>query len=126
MVSRLLLLVANRATRTLGYGFTTVLLGIYLKLLGGGDVAIVVSLGISLATGAALNVLVGLYGDRFGRRNAMALFGLLIAAAEAILALSPGLTIALVALALGSTSPTGTEVGPFLRARLRRSATGVQ
>jgi len=73
-----------------------------------------VSLGISLVTGAGLNVLVGIYGDRFGRRNAMALFGLLMAAAGAILALSPGFSVALVALALGSISPTGTEVSPFL------------
>jgi MFS family permease len=100
--------------RTFGYGFTGVLLGIYLFLLGGGPEAVVASLGISLAAGAALNVLVGLYGDRFGRRRAMALFGLLMASAGLVLAAAPSFPVALGALALGATSPTGTEVSPFL------------
>lgn len=114
MPSPLALLIANRAVRTFGYGFVGVLLGIYLKLLGGGDAAVVASLGISLVAGAGLNVLVGLYGDRFGRRNAMTVFGMLMAAAGAVLALAPSFSVALVALVLGATSPTGTEVSPFL------------
>ena len=61
-----------------------------------------------------MNVLVGVYADRFGRRRAMALFGVLMAAAGTILALTPNFPIALLALALGATSPTGTEVSPFL------------
>ncbi|HKZ89465.1 MAG TPA: MFS transporter [Thermoplasmata archaeon] len=104
----------NRAVRTFGYGFTGVLLGIYLFFLGGGPEAVVASLGISLATGAGLNVLVGLYADRFGRRRAMVLFGLLMAAAGLFLGLAPNFPMAVGALALGATSPTGTEVSPFL------------
>src|SRR5207247_6057977 len=58
--------------------------------------------------------LVGYYGDRFGRRNAMVAFGLLMTVAGAILAAAPSFPVALLALALGATSPTGTEVSPFL------------
>ncbi len=65
-------------------------------------------------TGAALNVLVGVFGDRFGRRRAMALFGLLMTASGVLLAAAPSFPYALAALALGATSPTGTEVSPFL------------
>ena len=90
------------------------MLGIYLRFLGGGEAVVVASLGLSLVSGAALNVLVGVYGDRFGRRRAMALFGLMMTLAGTILALTPSFPIALVALALGATSPTGTEVSPFL------------
>lgn len=90
------------------------LLGIYLTLLGGGPELVVAALGVSLITGAGLNMLVGKYGDRFGRRNAMAAFGLLMVAAGGILAAAPSFPVALAALALGATSPTGTEVGPFL------------
>jgi len=92
----------------------SVLLAIYLKLLGGDAVTVVASLGISLATGAALNILVGYFGDRFGRRRAMALFGLLMTASGVLLAVAPSFPYALAALALGATSPTGTEVSPFL------------
>ena len=92
----------------------SVLLGIYLTLLGGSPAIVVASLGISLVTGAALNILVGVFGDRFGRRRAMALFGLLMIASGVLLAAAPSFPYALGALALGATSPTGTEVSPFL------------
>ena len=114
MASAIAILIANRALRTFGYGFVTVLTGIYLKLLGGGDAAVVAALGISLLSGAGMNALVAYYGDRFGRRRAMVVFGLLMALAGGILASAPGFAIALAALALGTTSPTGTEVSPFL------------
>ena len=114
MPAPLTILIANRATRTFGYGFVAVLLGIYLRFLGGDDAIIVASLGISLASGAALNILVGYFGDRFGRRHAMAGFGALMAASGGLLAVAPRFTVALVALLLGATSPTGTEVSPFL------------
>lgn len=71
-------------------------------------------LGISLVAGAALNILVGYYGDRFGRRRAMSAFGLTMAAAGLVLAVAPNFAIALVALIFGAMSPTGTEVSPFL------------
>ena len=72
------------------------------------------SLGISLVSGAVLNILVGYFGDRFGRRRAMAAFGLMMTAAGGLLAVAPSFPFALAALLLGATSPTGTEVSPFL------------
>src|SRR3990172_6122493 len=112
--SPLALLTANRAIRTFGYGFTSVLLGLYLRFLGGDAAVVVAALGLSLASGAALNVLVGYYGDRFGRRRVMVVMGLLMAVAGIGLASAPTFAIALLALATGAISPTGTEVGPFL------------
>lgn len=108
------LVVINRSLRTFGYGFVSVLLGIYLSLLGGSDAQVIVALGVSLASGAALNILVGRYGDRYGRRRAFVLFGLAMTASGLVLGLAPGFGIAVLALLLGSVSPTGTEVGPFL------------
>lgn len=108
------MLIANRATRTFGYGFTAVVLAIYLALLGGSEAVVIAALSISLLSGAALNVLVSHYGDRFGRRKAMLVFGLLMAAAGCILAVAPNFPVALAALFLGAASPTGTEVSPFL------------
>ena len=79
-------MIANRATLTFGYGFVSVLLGIYLTLLGGSPAIVVASLGISLMTGAVLNILVGFFGDRFGRRRVMALFGRTMTASGVLLA----------------------------------------
>jgi len=104
----------NRATRTFGYGFIAVVLAIYLTLLGGSEAVVIATLGISLLSGAALNVLVSHYGDRFGRRKAMIAFGLLMTVAGTILAAAPSFPVALIALFLGAASPTGTEVSPFL------------
>jgi predicted MFS family arabinose efflux permease len=106
--------VANRALRTFGYGLTSVVLLIYLALLGAPPVALGLAVALSLGSGAALNVLVVYFGDRFGRRRAMAVFGGLMAVAGAVLAVAPNYGVAMVGLALGAVSPTGTEVGPFL------------
>jgi MFS family permease len=65
-------------------------------------------------SGAALNVVVGYYGDRFGRRRAMIVFGLLMSVAGLLLAVAPTLPFAIAGLAFGAVSPTGTEVSPFL------------
>jgi MFS family permease len=108
------LLLANRAVRTFGYGLTSVVIGLYLLELGAGPTVVLLALGLSLASGATLNVLVGYYGDRFGRRRAMVLFGLLMGTSGAVLALAPTFSYALVGLALGAISPSGSEVGPFL------------
>jgi predicted MFS family arabinose efflux permease len=59
-------------------------------------------------------VLVGYFGDRFGRRRAMVAFGLTMSLAGLILAVAPSFHIALIALFFGAMSPTGTEVSPFL------------
>ncbi len=114
LVSVLGLLVANRATRTFGYGFLAVILGIYLHLLGTAPALVVAAFGIALASAAALNIVVGYYGDRFGRRRAMVLFGLLMTLAGLILAVASSFPMALIGLAFGAVSPTGTEVSPFL------------
>lgn len=108
------MLIANRATRTFGYGFIAVVLAIYLMLLGGSQATVIATLGISLLSGAAWNIVVSHYGDRFGRRKAMVAFGLLMSTAGIILAVAPSFPVALVALFLGAASPTGTEVSPFL------------
>jgi len=91
-----------------------VVLAIYLALLGGSQAVVIATLSISLISGAGLNVLVGYYGDRFGRRKAMVAFGILMAVAGIVLALAPSFSVALIALFLGTASPTGTEVSPFL------------
>jgi MFS family permease len=91
-----------------------VVLGLYLADLGASPALVVVAFGISLVSGAALNVLVGYYGDRFGRRRAMIVFGLLMSAAGILLAVAPTMGFAIAGLAFGAVSPTGTEVSPFL------------
>jgi MFS family permease len=105
---------ANRSLRTFGYGLTSVVLLIYLGLLGAPPFALGLALALALVSGAALNALVARLGDRFGRRRAMVLFGLLMAVAGALLAAAPTYSVAFVGLALGAVSPTGTEIGPFL------------
>jgi MFS family permease len=93
---------------------TSVVLGLYLVGLGASPAEALLALGLSLAAGALLNVLVGRHGDRFGRRRALSLFGLLLAASGGVLALAPTLPVALAGLALGALSPSGSEVGPAL------------
>lgn len=105
---------ANRGTRTFGYGFLAVILGVYLEGLGGSAAFVVLAFGISLVSAAALNILVAYFGDRFGRRKAMIVFGLLMTLAGIILGVAPNFLAAMAGLIFGAVSPTGTEVSPFL------------
>jgi MFS family permease len=82
--------------------------------LGATPVLVILAFGVSLVSGAALNVLVGAFGDRFGRRRAMIAFGILMSLSGIVLAAAPSVGLAIAGLAFGGVSPTGTEVSPFL------------
>lgn len=114
MPSAFRLLLLNKAVRAFGYGFVSVVIGIYLSLLGAGAAGAVAALGVSLISGAALNIFIGSAGDRFGRRRAMALFGIFMAVGGILVAIATSPEIAMIGLLVGALSPTGSEIGPYL------------
>ncbi len=107
-------LVAARVVRSFGYGFLAVALGSYLKDAGYTGVEVGLVLTIALASAAAASILVGLRADAFGRRRVLMVFAALMAVAGGLLLLGPSLPIVAIAVAVGTVSPTGGEVGPFL------------
>ncbi len=113
------LLLLSRTFRAYGYGFVAILLGLYLGNqppagLGLPAWQVGLFLTATLASSAALSAIVGLQGDRLGRRLVLKASALAMALAGALFALSTDIYILLLAAILGTISPTGGEVGPFL------------
>lgn len=86
----------------------------YFQLVGADGALTGVLLGVALLSGAALNVTLSKYADRFGRRRFLALAGLLMFASGLVLVLTRSIEGALAAALLGALTPTAMEVGPFL------------
>lgn len=107
-------IIAARATRSFGYGFLAVVLGVYLRLRGFDATVIGIVFGVMLAAGAGLTVVARVLERRLGRRTQLLLFGGLMAIAGVLLWASTSAVVIAIAAALGVVSPTGTEVGPFL------------
>ncbi len=108
------LLFATAAIRSFGYGFLAVLLGPYLAAVGLDVATIGAIFTAALAGGALMTVLLAGAADRAGRRRVLALGATLMAGAGMAFALT-GNPLALgLAAVLGTISPSGKEVGPFL------------
>lgn len=107
-------LLLARAVRGVGYGFLSVVLAIYLKLLGFDEFGIGVILTATLASSVAITALTSFLERRIGRRRLLISFALLMSAAGSIFALSTSYIALLFAALIGTINVTGSEVGPFL------------
>lgn len=107
-------LLAARVTRSFAYGFLAVGLGSYLKELGYGGVEAGLVLTVALAAASASSIVVGLRGDAWGRRRVLMVYAALMTAAGAILLAGSSLPFILAGVAIGTVSPTGGDIGPFV------------
>lgn len=107
-------LLAARVTRSFGYGFLAVALGSYLGELGYGGLEVGLVLTVALASAAISSIVVGVRGDAWGRRRVLMAYAGLMAAAGAILLAGSSLPFILAAVAVGTVSPTGGDIGPFV------------
>ena len=107
-------LLAARVSRSFGYGFLAVALGSYLGELGYGGVEVGLVLTVALAAAAVSSIAVGLWGDAWGRRRVLMAYAALMAASGVILLAGSSLPFILAAVAVGTVSPTGGDIGPFV------------
>ena len=108
------LLFAAAGVRTLAYGGVSVILGPYLASLGLGPAGIGWVFTAALAGGAALTVVLTTVADRLGRRRMQMVGAALMALAGLVFALTDHVGLLVVAAVLGTVSPSGKDVGPFL------------
>src|SRR5438477_4059293 len=106
------LLFTTYALRLFAYAFMSVVLGLYLAELGLEKWAIGVVFTAALAGGGVMTGLLTWVADRFGRRRVLVLGALLMALAGAAFALTANFALLVVAAAVGTISPSGSEVGP--------------
>lgn len=108
------LLFATCGVRSFAYGFLSVVLGVYLDAIGLSTTAIGWIFTAALAGGAVMTILITTIADRLGRKALLILGALLMALAGSIFAVSENAILLGVAAIVGTISPSGKEVGPFL------------
>jgi len=108
------LLFVTCGVRSFAYGFLSVVLGVYLDAIGLSTNAIGWIFTAALAGGAVMTILITSIADSFGRKTLLILGALLMAMAGWVFAISDNPLLLSVAAIVGTISPSGKEVGPFL------------
>jgi MFS family permease len=108
------LLFATRMVRLFAYGFLAVILGLYLAQIGMDDTQIGFLLSVTLLGDAAISFPITIIADRLGRRRMLFIGALLMVFAGIVFALTSHILVLTLAAIVGTISPNGNEVGPFL------------
>ncbi|MEU8075081.1 MFS transporter [Catellatospora citrea] len=105
--------VVSRALRTFGFGCVSVLLATRLSSAGCSAAEIGVLIAVACAGSVAGTVVMALFADRMGRRLALVVSALLMAAAGGVFAVSDSYPLLLAAAFLGTVSPSTNDNTPF-------------
>jgi MFS family permease len=108
------LLFATCGVRSFAYGFLSVILGLYLDSIGLSTTAIGWLFAAALGGGAVMTVIITSVADSIGRKNLLIFGALLMALAGLVFAASTNPLFLTLAAMIGTISPSGKEVGPFL------------
>ena len=108
------LILAARIVRTFSYGFLSVVLAIYLSLLGFNEILIGVVLTATLVNGIIFNLISSAYADKIGRKKFLIIYAVLMIASAAIFFMTNNYVALIVAALIGTINVTGSEVGAFL------------
>lgn len=108
------LLLTARILRTFAYGFLSIILAIYLKLLGFDDNLIGLLLGFTLINSVIFTLIASFYADRVGRRRTLIIYGMLMTISGAVFMFTENYIVMLLAALIGTINVTGSETGAFL------------
>jgi MFS family permease len=108
------ILFGTRIVRLFAYGFLSVVLVLYLKAIGYNDQQVGTLLTLTLVGDFAIQILITNIADRSGRRRMLIVGSGLMVFAGFAFAATTDLTLLTLAAIIGTISPSGNEVGPFL------------
>ena len=108
------LLLAARTLRTFAYGFLSVILAIYLKLIGFEDFYIGLILTTTLINSVIFTLIASFYADRIGRRKILIVYAALMSLSGAIFFVTTNYIALIISALIGTINVTGTETGAFL------------
>jgi MFS family permease len=108
------LLLAARTLRTFAYGFLSVVLAIYLKLIGFNDLYIGFILTATLLNSVIFTLIASFYADRVGRRKVLIAYSALMSISGLVFFLTNNYIALIVSAFIGTINVTGTEIGAFL------------
>ena len=104
----------NRGIRSFGYGFLSILLGIYLKELGFQPISIGLLLSAAIIGGAIFTLITGRYAVTFGIKRMLLASILSSLVGVSIFLITENFYFLTFAALIGFISPSGRELGPFL------------
>jgi MFS family permease len=108
------LLLIARILRTFAYGFLSIILSIYLKLIGFDGFLIGLILTCTLINSVIFTLVASFYADRIGRRKMLIIYAILMAISGAIFFVTSNYIALIAACLIGTINVTGTETGAFL------------
>ena len=108
------LIIAARIVRAFAYGFLSIVLAIYLKLIGLNDLVIGLILTATLINSVLFTLLASFYADRIGRRNMLIVYATLMSISGAIFVATDNYVVLIIAALIGTINVTGSETGAFL------------
>ncbi|MGA8737767.1 MAG: MFS transporter [Nitrososphaeraceae archaeon] len=108
------LLLAAKMVRMFAYGFLSVILAIYLKLIGFDDFLIGLILTTTLLNSVIFTLVASFYADKIGRRKFLLLYAALMSVSGFIFTISENHFALIIAAFIGTINITGAESGAFL------------
>jgi len=108
------LLLTARIVRTFSYGFLSIILAIYLKLMGFNEIFIGIVLTATLVNSVIFNLFASFYADKIGRKKILVIYAILMAISGAIFLVTNNYVALIASALIGTINVTGTEVGAFL------------
>ena len=108
------LLLSARIVRAFAYGFLSIVLAIYLKLVGFDEILIGIILSATLVNSVIFTMVASFYADKIGRRKILLVYAVLMSASGAIFFTTENYIALVVAALIGTINVTGAETGSFL------------
>jgi len=108
------LLLTARFIRTFGYGFLSIIIAIYLRLLGFDNIQIGLLLGSALVNSVIFTLFASFYADRIGRRRLLIIYASLMSVSGLIFTITDNYFLLILAAFIGTMNVTGSETGAFL------------
>lgn len=103
-----------RILRTFAYGFLSIVISIYLKLIGFDGFLIGLILTSTLINSVIFTLVASFYADRIGRRKMLVIYAIMMAISGVIFFVTSNYIALIVAGLIGTINVTGTETGAFL------------
>ncbi|HJY15156.1 MAG TPA: hypothetical protein VJ225_03930, partial [Nitrososphaeraceae archaeon] len=106
-----ILLLTAKMVRMFAYGFLSIILAIYLKLIGFDGFLIGLILTTTLLNSVIFTLVASFYADKIGRRKFLLVYAALMSASGFIFAISENYIALITASFIGTINITGAEAG---------------
>jgi MFS family permease len=108
------LLLSARIIRTFSYGFLSMILAIYLSLIGFDEILIGLILSATLVNSIIFNLFSSFFADHIGRKKVLIIYASLMGISGSIFFATENYFALIFAAFIGTINVTGSETGAFL------------